>query len=820
MKLQLGLCALLWVPLVGLAQSQLKLNEQEYFSMPGLDVIAFADIYPDGHQTGVTVIQHGTRVAANGDLRLEASPGQWSPVPRSNTRTVDAETQTVTQAMAYPDATRNGKGFNPITYPDLRFSYKVHVTPLAGSSFQVTVDLDKPLPKEWIGKVGFNFELFPGEYFGKSYAIGDSSGIFNRQANGPMVLEHGEYIAEPMGRGKQLLIAPEDDLKRMTITSQTGDLTLLDGRANHNNSWFIVRSLIAEGATTAAIKWVITPNADPKWRYAPVMQISQVGYTQKQHKKLVIEQDLRDVAADSVTLYELVDEGKKPVFKSKPKAWGKFLRYQYFTLDFTYLDKPGMYVAEYRGQFTHPFRISNEVFDRNVWQPTLEYFLPVQMCHMRVNEKYRVWHDLCHEDDALMSPVNHNHFDGYRAEFSTHTEFQPKQRVPELNKGGWHDAGDYDLRIESQAGTIWLLAAMIEEFGLTLDTTTIDQQQQLVEINKPDGISDALQQVEHGLLSVLGAYESMGRLYRGIIVPTVAQYVLLGDAGAQTDGLAYNPALKENEKKNNTSGKFDDRWVFTEENPDRTLDAIAAIAAGARVIKDYNPKLSALAQKAANNLFQENFAKGNSSSAKTFALVEMYLLTQKDTYLDLLVAMQTDIINNISDTGWRLARIKNKIKVPTFNQAVNTAVEQNQIQVRAEAQATPYGVPYKPNIWGAGWGIQEFGVKQYFLHKAWPEHATNEIYLNALNFILGVHPGENTISFASGVGASSATVAYGTNRADWSYIPGGVISGTALIRPDLPELKTWPFFWQQTEYVIGGGATNFMFLVLAAQKSN
>jgi endoglucanase len=31
-------------------------------------------------------------------------------------------------------------------------------------------------------------------------------------------------------------------------------------------------------------------------------------------------------------------------------------------------------------------------------------------------------------------------------------------------------------------------------------------------------------------------------------------------------------------------------------------------------------------------------------------------------------------------------------------------------------------------------------------------------------------------------------------------------------------MKVWPFFWQQTEYVIGGGATNFMFLALAAQE--
>jgi len=114
------------------------------------------------------------------------------------------------------------------------------------------------------------------------------------------------------------------------------------------------------------------------------------------------------------------------------------------------------------------------------------------------------------------------------------------------------------------------------------------------------------------------------------------------------------------------------------------------------------------------------------------------------------------------------------------------------------------------------WNIQRFGVEQYFFYKGWPEICTPDFYINSLNFVLGVHPGSNTASFASGIGSESVTVAYGVNRADWSYIPGaGGASGTALIRPDLPEMKVWPFFWQQTEYVMGGGATNYMFLVLA-----
>ena len=77
---------------------------------------------------------------------------------------------------------------------------------------------------------------------------------------------------------------------------------------------------------------------------------------------------------------------------------------------------------------------------------------------------------------------------------------------------------------------------------------------------------------------------------------------------------------------------------------------------------------------------------------------------------------------------------------------------------------------------------------------------------------------EITTWLSSGVGARSMTIAYGFNRADWSYIPGGVSSGTALIRPDFPELKDLFYLWQQGEYVMGGGSSNYMFLVLAADQ--
>jgi hypothetical protein len=803
-------CLVLAAP--GWPADRLVLNEAGYFEKPGLNVMVFSDIYPDGHQTGVTVIQHGVRVAANGDLRLEASPGQWSPVPAAGERSVDRRNGTVTQRLSYPDPEKDRKGFNPINYPDFEFSYSVQVQAGAGNSFRIRVDLERALPDEWIGKVGFNLELFPGDLFGKAWVMDGAAGIFPTQPNGPMEERDGEWLNAPLARGRKLIVAPEAEKQRLVIETGHGELELLDGRSNHNNSWYIVRSLVPRGATGGAIEWSVTPHTVAGWQREPVIQVSQLGYATQQPKNLVIEQDEGDAAAGEVDLFRLGEDGMARVAGGRVEVWGKFLRYRYFTWDFSDVREPGIYVAHYRGVSSHAFRIADDVYSRHAWQPTLEYFLPVQMCHVRVNEKYRVWHGLCHDDDALMSPVATNHFDGYVSGPDTLTRFAPLQPVPGLNRGGWHDAGDYDLRVESQITTVWLLALMVEEFGLDHDATTVDQQRRVVEIHLPDGRNDALQQIEHGLLSVIGAWESLGRLYRGIISPTLRQYVLLGDGSTQTDNRVHDPG--------DPASPRDDRLVFTEINPNRELNAAGGLAAAARVLREFNPDLSARALAAAQTLYRK--AQGADSAdvdARAFARAELFLATRDAAYLDALLSEVGTLAAAIDRTGWVIGRLLPYIRDPQVLETLSTAVKRHQEAVTTESRSTPYGVPYTPHIWGAGWGIQQFGVSQYLLHRAWPEHTDFASVLNALNFVLGVHPGANTISFASGVGAKSAQVAYGVNRADWSNIPGGVISGTALIRPDFPELKTWPYLWQQTEYVMGGGATNFMFLVLAADAA-
>lgn len=804
--------------------NELTLNELGYFDNGQVNVMVFQDIYPEGHQGGVGFIQHGRRVATNGDLRLEATPGQWQPLPKPGKRIVDTLNNVITMNMSYPDSAQNLKGFNPLRYPDYYFKYDVSVKP-EGESFIITVNLEKPLPEEYIGKVGFNMELYPGWLFGKTWQMDSQYGIFPRQANGPTELdENGVAQAIPLAIGNNLTVVPESDLQRVSIKSLNGNLQLLDGRIQHNNGWFVVRQTVASGVSAEAIQWRVTPNSVPSWTADPVIHVSQVGYHPNQSKIAVIELDKGDKARQSASLYRIEADGNdKQVLTQSPDEWGRFLRYDNLHFDFSSVKSDGMYYIKYGEIQSNPFKIGADVYKQGVWQPVLEYFLPIQMCHMRVSEKYRVWHDLCHMDDALMAPTDYNHIDGYIQGSSTLTKYKPNEHVPGLNVGGWHDAGDYDLRVESQGSECLILTLAYEEFDVKYDNTTIDQPNHLVEINQPDGVPDILQQIEHGALSIVAGYKSLGRLYRGIITPTIRQYVLLGDASAMSDNVVkgtkavdfYNSITDENP----LGQPWDDRYVFTEQNRGRELSISQDLAAAARSLRGYNNSLADDCLNISEDLFnQPDYPGSNRASNKTAAAIELFLTTGKEMYKNYILENRQSITRGIANYAWLLGRALPKIDDATFTAEVLESLEDYKEQVMAQAEATPYGVPYRPSIWGAGWDIQSFGMHQYFLAKYYPQVFDTAIMYNALNFVLGTHPGENTASFASGIGSKSATTAYGVNRADWSYIPGGVVSGTALIRPDFTELLDFPYLWQQMEYCMGGSSTNYMFLVLAADE--
>ena len=849
---------------IGYSQSDdnggLKIGEGSYFEMPGLNVLVYNNTFTEGHQGGVEIIQHGVRVATNGELRLSPSPGQWQPLPKLGVgyeargvspqgvdlegRVVDKENNVISLPCSYPNESRDRKGFNPIIYPDLKINYEVHVK-AEGKTFTVTVDLEKPIPDEWLNRVGYTLELFPGDLYGKTYFMDDSAGIFARQAHGPAYFNETEEAEQvPFAKGKKLVIAPEDDKMRMTIESENSKLQLLDGSFKHNNGWFVVRSLIPAGATKGAVQWKISPNVIPGWIDPPVIHISQVGYHPDQPKTVFIELDKNDQNLQKVTLLKLEEDGRTKVVKEEmPDKWGRYLRYEYATLDFSDVKAQGIYMVKYGDITSNVFTINKGVYKHHVWQPTLEYFLPVQMCHMRVNQKYRVWHGACHMDDALMMPLNIRHFDGYDNldETSTLCNYKPLEHVPGLNVGGWHDAGDYDLRIESQAQTVIALALTYEEFGLDYDETYIDQKNHLVEIHQPDGKPDILQQVEHGVLTILAGYRSMGQFYRGLIVPSLRQYVHLGDASTHTDNQVcndellkkaaqmdelwykkvanrysniYDPEMNHDETEVVVPG-LDDRLVFMETNPNNKLIGAAALATAARVLKNYNPDLAKECLDVAEIVWEKNkdakLSQGRRrSTQKIQTLIELVISTGKQEYKDQLCEMSSEISSGFIWTAPSFGRVLKYIDCQAFKDSVNAAaIASKPMSERMIAQS-----PFGSRLGGAEYSA----FRAYYMHKFWPHLYPAEDLFKFINYLLGCRPGSTTNSLVSGVGVNSPTIAYGSNRADWSYIPGGTFwAAVNLVSPDLAEDKQWPFLWQEREYIITSPCY-FMFAVLGADR--
>ena len=791
------------------------LNDQEYFEKPGLSVLVFHDIYPEGKQGGIEIIQHGERVAAVGDVRLEPAPGQWGELPIVGKRLVDRAAN---------------RAEVPLRFEKEGIEYKVRVEP-AGDAICVTVDLARPLPAEFLGRTGFNLELFPTAYFGKSYHLGGTDGVFSRQGNGPCEKDGPVMRPAVLAEGPIFVAAPEDPLRRLKIESLSGDLRFIDGRSTQSHGWFLVRSLIPAGTTTGAVRWKITPNAVSGWLRPPVIGISQVGYHPQQDKRAIIELDPRTNSLGEATLLKVDPEkGPVPVLTRPLVRWGRFLRYDYALFDFTAVREPGIYVIRFGDAQTSPFRIAPEIYRRDVWQPTLETFLPVQMCHMRVIDRGRIWHGACHLDDALQAPPNLDlaFIEGYKQGPVTETPLAADQYIPGLDRGGWHDAADHDLAGGAQTWATMLLALSRETFGLDTDQTTVDSGRRNVVLHVPDGKPDILQQVVHGVENLLTGYRVAGHSFAGISDPSLEQYGTLGEPSALTDNRIFDPSLSIDEVKGDRSGRRDDRYAFTNRDSGVEYSAVAALAASSRVLRGFDDPLAreclATAVKAWE--FEQShppvrqpnpYVPERADTQEVLATAELLITTREARFAERLKILLPVIEAQVDEVGWAAARALPVVQDEEFSKRLGLILAGYATKLKKDLAKTPYGVPFEPRIWGVTWDIQEYAVRQFFLHQAFPQDFDRENLLRVLNYVLGCHPASST-SLVSAVGAHSMTVAYGINLSDWTHIPGGGISGPSLIRPDFPELKEpFPFLWQQAEYVLTG-ATTYVFTVLAADR--
>jgi len=798
----------------------LQLNDRGYFEQRGLNVLVFSSEYNgmffDEKTAGLELIHHGVRTATGGAVRLKPTPEQWDQIPKVVERKVDREANTISVLLRYES---------------LDFDSRLVVRPDA-RGFSVSVHLDRPLPAALEGRAGLNLEVLPSAYFEKTYLVDGKPAIFPLYPSGPMRVRpaatqitqfaghttfddrgRGEYVeAEPIATGRTLVLAPEDPERRITIEAVQGELALLDGRNVAQNGWYVVRTLLPAGATGKVAEWSVRPHVVEGWTRTPVIGFSQAGYDPAEKKVAVIELDPSDTPLETAAVFQVTAEGAAVErLKAKVLPWGRYLRYSYVTFDFSAVQAPGLHFIQYGRQKTDTFPIAAGVY-RDIWHQTLDVWFPVQMDHMFVNEAYRVWHGAAHLDDARQAPVGVQHFDGYRMGPSTETRYAPGERIPGLNVGGWFDAGDYDIRTGSHSATVMHLVDTWERFQSTRDETLVDQAGRFVDIHHPDGKPDLLQQIEHGALQLVAQHRAFGRAIPGIIEPQLHQYHHLGDGVTQTDGLVYDPTLKPYEKVGERSGTPDDRWAFTGKSAAANYSSAAALAAASRALRGFNEALAeeclAAAKKAWSDERQGWGAAETSweamfrQAAELTATLELLITTKEKPYADRFEELIWPALDRATGPTIGTAARALPHLGPAYADRLRPYVHRYREEIDALEKQNPWGVPIRPGGWAGNAQVIGWAATNYDLHRAFPDLVGPEHVLRGLHYVLGRHPASN-VSFVSGVGTRSKKIAYGNNRADFTFIAGGVVPGVLVLKPDFPENKEdWPFLWGENEYVI------------------
>ncbi len=810
----------------------LKLNSLEYFERQGVNVLVYSNLFTGGFNdeknAGIELIHHGVRTSQGGAVRLSSTPEQWDLVPVISNRKVDRASKSI-------EAT--------LRYAEYNFESRVVVT-ATDKGVEISVYLDKPVPKALEGSAGFNLELLPSQYWGKTYLMDGRYNRFPRYAVSNTVTKPdsekpkqfkgyntsddrgtGKFIDPlPLETGHTFLLAPDDPSRLIKIVSTDADLMLFDGRMLAQNGWFVVRSLLPAGKTGKVLSWTIEPNAINGWVREPNIGFSQVGYLPSQPKVSVIELDKQDKPLASASLYKIGADGNATkVFNGNIKPWGDYYKYHYVKFDFSAVNTPGIYYIQYGDFKTNNFLIENNVYDK-ITDATSDVWIPIHMNHMFVNEAYRVWHGEPFKEGYRQAPPNTDHFDIHSQGPTTDTKFKAGELIPGLNIGGYFDAGDFDIETGANIGVVQNLVQIWESFKPLRDETFVDEKQRYVDLHRPDGIPDLLQFIEHGTLNLIAQAEIIGHMAQTLSNSVLDNYHHLGDAGSITDGLPYNPNLGRFEvaADGRSSGVKDDMWAFTSRNPRLDLRAATMFAAVSRALKGYNDDLSARALVQSKRLLKEatdllakqpqNNAGPGGGPGNMATNLQLFVATGEQQYAEkfqelLWPAIDRNVSMNISTALDAIPHMNT-----SFKEKLRPHVVKYKAYIDSLEKDNPYGVPIVLGNWAGSGNIVSFGTTISFANKYFPDIIAASQVFKTTNWLFGCHPYHN-YSLVAAVGAARPkAVFYGNNRADFSAIPGNVAPGILFRKPDhFENYDDWPFLWGQNEGTIGGNTGYLIF---------
>lgn len=811
------------------------MNELEYFEKTGSNVLVYSNIYNGGFcdekLAGIEIIQRGERLATGGGIRFMNTPEQWDIYGEMTNREVNRDENYIEVEL---------------TYEDYDFVSKIRVTP-NGEGVLMQVYLDKPVPANLVGKAGMNLEFFPASYFGKNYLVDGAARILPRfpmhdTEVRPLAEKIPQYFGEttfddrgrdeflvplPMSTGKSIVLAPEDDELCVSITSDE-DVSIYDGRHLAQNGTFVVRSLLPAGKTGKVLEWYVEPSSNPEWIREPNIGFSQIGYTPAQSKVSVVELDKRDKIAPTAKILRVNPDGSQTLaLNAKVEEWGVFYsRYNYARIDFSEVREPGLYVIEYDGVQTNAFPIDKDIYS-DKWHSSMDMSIVIAMDHMEVNEGYRIWHGRANMDDAIMAPANIRIHDGYSQGAENYTKYKPLEHVPGLAVGGWYDAGDFDIQQNSVVTTTVDLASLWRLFQPKRDMTYIDEVTKYADIHRPDGVPDVVQQIMHGTLNMNAQIEALGFVSRNIGQPQMHQYHHLGDALTLTDGLIYDPSLKPYQVSadGKRSGTYDDRIVMTNRpSAGSVMNSIVGLASAYPALKNYYPEEAERSLKNALMLWNKYVGEGDNGVR---GAIELYYATGDEKFKNIFmpaILRQVNTLgesvnnenNNRRNSGSNMGQI---LRVYDMLDAeakakVDAAIPAYIERLSNVGSDNPYCVPISGGGWAGNNQVISNSFNAYLVWKQYPELVDPEMVLKGLNYLYGNHP-YNNLSFITGVGVATKKVAYGNNRADYNVIPGGVVPGLLMRKPDFMENKDdYPFLWGENECCINS-VPNYVMLNLA-----
>ena len=796
---------LLAVPFIGNAQD-LMLNDREYFERQGVNVLVFSNNFNGGFNdeknSGIEIIHHGVRTVQGGAVRLSNTPEQWDLVPKTISRKVDRDKNSIEVSMRYDD---------------YDFDSRVVVT-AKGKAVEISVWLDKPVPEKLAGEAGLNIEFLPSQYWLKTYSVDGRLGRLPRYATSQTITRPNSEKPRqfkgfktyddrgtnrfvdplPIETGHQITLAT-DQPERMISISSDAELKLYDGRMLAQNGWFVLRSILPKDKTGKVLSWTVEPYAIPGWIREPNIGFSQVGYIPDQPKVAVIELDKNDTPQATASLMRIKPDGtSEQAFSGAINSWGPYYKYNYVKFDFSSVRQPGIYYIQYGKTRSNDFLIDEHVYDK-ITDATTDVWVPIHMNHMYVNEGYRTWHGEPFKEGYLQAPPS-DHFDLHSQGESTDTKYKPLELIPGLNIGGFFDAGDFDIETGSNINVVQNFIRTWELFHPQRDETFVSQQQRYVDLHRPDGVPDILQFIEHGILNLVAQAEQIGHMASTLSNSVLDNYHHLGDAASITDGLHYDPSLRPYEVSadGKRSGTPDDMWAFTTRNPRLDLQAAGVFTSAARVLKGYNDDLAKRALTQADQLRKEAtelLAKRN---------IRRNAQAEAD---DAWLYGDTNMVRNVQ-TALDSVPMKDKSYLKRIRPLIVKFAE----YVKSFDAQNPYGVPIGLGNWAGVNMVLNFGIAVNYAHIYFPDIVSKDEIYRVSNWLYGCHPYHN-YSFVAVVGAARPKqVFYGNNRADFSFIPGNVAPGLLFRQPDhFENYDDWPFLWGQNEGTIAGNTQYVIF---------